>query len=202
MASEHQIKNIVERLSSFMSQTIQKTLSGKATYEDTQESITEFVKTNLVIQNSSPTEHTRPVEIQKPSCEEAEDRKTFFLKRLDEVVDVYTGDSSFLDKLWEAYDEQQIILSPDEFVVLVKKVAENFDSLPVNMKSSLLDTLVDGNNITYSKGELVLYSKKRQEVICCTVVDVDTVFHPYLYTLKFPNGKKVQTSALFITPIN
>ena len=163
--SEHFVQHIVERLLCFMSKTVENLVFGKATYEETQESLTEFVKTNLVIQISSPTEQTRPVEIQKPSSQEAEDRKTFFLKRLDEVVDVYTGDSSFLDKRWEAYDEQQIILSPGEFVVLVKKVAENFDSLPVNMKSSLLDTLVDGHHITYSKGELVLYSKKRPEVI-------------------------------------
>jgi hypothetical protein len=37
MASEDQIKNIVERLSCFMTKTIEKTLSGKATYEETQE---------------------------------------------------------------------------------------------------------------------------------------------------------------------
>jgi len=197
MASEDQIKNIVERLSYLIANVI----FAKATYEETQESLTEFVKTNLVIQNSSPTEQTLPVEIQKPSCEEADDRKTSFLKRLDEVVDVYTGDSSFLDNLWEAYGEDQTILSPDELVVLVKKVADNFDSLPLDMKSSLLNTMVD-RGVPCSKGELVLYSKKRQEVICCTVVDVDTDCHPYYYTLKFPNGKIVYSSALYITPIN
>jgi len=193
MASEDQIKNIVERLSSFITKTIEKTLSGKATYEQTQESLTEFVKTNLVMQNSSPTEQTRPVE--------ADNRKTSFLKRLDEVVDVYTGDSSFLDNLWEAYGEDQTNLSPDELAFLVNKVADNFDSLPLDMKSSLLNTMVD-RGVPCSKGELVLYSKKRQEVICCTVVDVDTDCHPYYYTLKLPNGKKVKTSSVYITPIN
>jgi hypothetical protein len=194
MASEDQIKNIVERLSSFIAKTIEKTLSGKANYEQTQESLTEFVKTNLVIQNCSPTEQTRPVE--------PDDRKTSFLKRLDEVVDVYTGDSSFLDNLWEAYGEDQTILSPDELVVLVKKVADNFDSLPLDMKSSLLNTMVDRRGVACSKGELVLYSKKRQERICCRVVDVDKECRPYSYTLKLPNGKKVYASGLYITPIN
>jgi hypothetical protein len=193
MASEDQIKNIVERLSCFMAKTIEKTLSGKATYEQTQESLNEFVKTNLVIQNSSPTEQTRPVE--------PDDRKTSFLKRLDEVVDVYTGDSSFLDDLWQAYGEDQTILSPDELVVLVKKVADNFDSLPLDMKSSLLNTMVDLRCAACSRGELVLYSKKRRGVICCTVVDVD-IDYPYYYTLELPSGKIVYASGLYITPIN
>jgi len=128
MSSDDQIKNIqrmveriVERLSCFMSKTVENLLFGKATYEETHESLTEFVNTELVIQTSSHQINNVERIVERLSC--------FMSKTVENLLFGKATYEETQESLTEFVKTNLVILTGSNQITNIESIVENYNAL-------------------------------------------------------------------------